>query len=371
MVLLTIGGQVHGQSKQAVTEAKIAELRQQIAQVQARIERNQGEKNSLQEALKNTERSINAIDNRLLEIREAIGRELATLETLATEARILSGELDLESAQMTSEIRQLWSLQQGGGLRIIFGDQSPDRLARNMAFYRRLLNQRKDNIDRFLTLLDEIASNTAATQASEQRLDDQRQQLEQDRATAAGLQQERTETLAQINAEMASDTSKMAQLSADAQRLSELLEALRQTLAELDTPSDYKPFANMKGQMPYPLNAKPSYRFGSIRNSANMRWRGWLFPAREGEQVIAIHHGRVVYADWLRGQGLLIIIDHGEGYLSLYGHNRSLRKDVGDWVTPGTVIASAGSTGGRDAPGLYFEIRLDGKPIDPGQWLKR
>ena len=112
-------------------------------------------------------------------------------------------------------------------------------------------------------------------------------------------------------------------------------------------------------------------RQGTRTNVADMRWRGWLIPAPEGAEIKAIHHGRVVYADWLRGQGLLLIIDHGEGYLSLYGHNRSLQREVGDWVKPGDIIATVGASGGATSPGLYFEIRHDGQPVNPSSWIKR
>jgi len=102
-----------------------------------------------------------------------------------------------------------------------------------------------------------------------------------------------------------------------------------------------------------------------------MRWGGWLIPSEEGTPVRAVHHGRVVYADWLRGQGLLLIIDHGGGWLTLYSHNRSLRREVGDWVQPGDAIATVGASGGADQPALYFEIRKDGEPVDPQRWIKR
>jgi len=370
-LLLSVTAVSQSTSKEEATQAKLEQLRKQIALVQKRLERNRGQRDSLQTQLRATEREISDIDNALITVRAAIQIELKQLDTLSTEAKKLNEQVTTQRENLLSELRQLWGLNQGGSARILFGDQSPDRLARNLAFYKRLLHQRADRIDQFLTLLDEVEANTQATRAAQQRLSDRRATLERDRGRAAVLQRERKETLAQIESDLQTDGARVRQLQQDSERLSELLEELRKTLAELDTPIDYKPFTAAKGEMRYPVTARPSHRFGEIRNRANMRWQGWLLPAREGSEIQAIHHGRVVYADWLRGQGLLMIIDHGEGYLSLYGHNRSLRKEIGDWVTPGMVIATVGASGGNTAPGVYFEIRHQGKPIDPSPWLKR
>ena len=119
-----------------------------------------------------------------------------------------------------------------------------------------------------------------------------------------------------------------------------------------------------------PVTGTPSNRFGGRRN-ADIRWRGWLIPAEEGESIRAVHAGQVIYADWLRGQGLLIVIDHDDGWLTLYAQNHSLMRQVGDRVAAGDVIARAGASGGHDVTGLYFEVRHQGQPVDPAKWIRR
>lgn len=358
-------------AREAETQAKITELQRQIAAMQRKIDQQQGEKNTLQKRLQATETELGRISNSLKAVETAIEQELPKLAALDRERKRLDAEVDMEEARMTGELRNLWALQQGGSLRVLFGDQGPDQLARNLAYYRLLLTSRSEAITQFTALLDAVAENAKALQASQRRLAQQRETLEQQRASTVALQAERKATLASIEKSLTSDNARMARMEADAARLSNLLEELRRTLEELDTPTSYKPFTQAKGKMPLPLGGRPSNRFGGKRNAGNMRWRGWLIPARSGSDVKAIHHGRVVYADWLRGQGLLLIIDHGEGYLSLYGHNRSLQREVGDWVGPGDVIATVGASGGAESPALYFEIRHKGEPINPGQWLAR
>ena len=125
-----------------------------------------------------------------------------------------------------------------------------------------------------------------------------------------------------------------------------------------------------RGAMRWPTEGRLGNRFGRPRNQGKMRWRGVTINAETGTPVNAIHHGRVVYADWLRGSGLLLVLDHGEGYMSLYAHNETLLRDVGDWVTAGAPIATVGASGGRERPALYFEIRHRGDPVDPGDWCR-
>jgi septal ring factor EnvC (AmiA/AmiB activator) len=120
--------------------------------------------------------------------------------------------------------------------------------------------------------------------------------------------------------------------------------------------------------MAWPVEGRITERFGRPRNSGKMKWQGVRLKAETGATVSAIHHGRVVYADWLRGSGLLLVIDHGEGYMSLYAHNESLLRDVGEWVSTGAAIATVGDSGGQSEAGLYFEIRKDGKPTNPQAW---
>ena len=133
--------------------------------------------------------------------------------------------------------------------------------------------------------------------------------------------------------------------------------------------SGAEPFASMRGRLAWPLAGKIVTAFGAADESGR-RSSGLLVAAKTGTAVHAVSHGRVVFADWLRGYGLMIIVDHGDGYLSLYGCNETLLKDVGDWVNAGETIATSGASGGQKTPGLYFELRTKGQPVDPRAWLR-
>lgn len=352
-------------------ESRLATLKTQIAALQKRMAQKTSEGNALEDQLRESDLRINTLDQSLQRLEQAIAEQLAKLDTLKAEQALLQEELNQEQGAMDAELRNLWALQQGGGLRVLFSDQSPERLARNLAYFRRLLAARQDNIQQFSTLLDRVLTNAEAIQTVQAELTQQRQAIAAQHQQLLELQASRRDTLVGIRQSLNSDLARKQKLEADAQQLTRLLQDLRTTLEELDTSGSYVAFEEARGKMPMPVSGKVANRYGGKKSLGDLRWRGWTIPTAEGAEVRAIHHGRVVYADWLRGQGLLMIIDHGNGYLSLYGHNRSLQREVGDWVSPGEAVATVGSSGGAEYPGLYFEIRHDGEPVNPGLWIKR
>ena len=358
-------------SQEQDTEAQLETLQLEISEIQIEIAKKQSKKGALQTRLADAEKSIGKLEQRLLSIERKIASELPRLAALEIERDRLQNDVVAEQTNMTRDFRTLWALREGGGLRILFGDQSPNEMGLNLAYFDRVLQQRSDAVARYQALLRRIQVNADAPRVSQAELAQQSSALEKERLLAAGLQTERRLALSAVEASLSDDTTRMAQLKQDQAQLTDLLKQIGQRLSALNTPSPAISFKDAKGQMIFPAQGKASNRFGASRNSGDMLWRGWLIPAPEGSNVLALHHGRVVYADWLRGQGLLIILDHGEGYFSLYGQNRSLRREVGDWVTPGDVIATVGASGGALEPALYFEIRSAGEPVDPARWIKR
>ena len=168
-----------------------------------------------------------------------------------------------------------------------------------------------------------------------------------------------------------SDEDELKRLQEDQQRLQALLKQVEVAVAKIKLPSDATPFKNMKKKLPRPVNGSYDKRFGKRHKGGQLQWEGDAFYAPIGTTVTSVHYGRVVFADWFRGKGFLMIIDHGDGYMSLYAHNQSLLRDEGDWISQGEAIATLGNTGGLDHAELYFEIRHHGKPQNPKYWLKK
>ena len=351
------------------TQREIDALKAKIALIQEDMERKRTERDVLQTRLRDTELELASLDQSLIEIEDAIETELDQLLTLDEERKSLQLSLDQEQKHLSDEMRSIWLMNQGGGLRLLFGNQEPDQLALNLVFFERLLESREASLERFAKLIKRADKNREALSESQKRLSERRSRLEEQRSQQTLVQAERQAALANILQSLNKDSGQLKELEANATALTALLEKIRSALSDLDLVAPVKPFSEARDSMVYPTSEAPANRYGARRNASDMRWRGWLIPAAEGSDVRAIYHGQVVYADWLRGQGLLVIIDHGDGFLSLYGHNRSLLRSVGDRVNPGDVVARAGTTGGLERAALYFEIREAGNPVDPALWL--
>ena len=216
--------------------------------------------------------------------------------------------------------------------------------------------------------LEHIAAQVSAIEGTEKDLTARTAAIAETREQLATQQATRRQTIARINSQLEQDQRQLDTLIQDRERLNRLLTELQ--AITLPEPPPVQPFAELKGQLAMPIEGAPLNRFGAVRN-ADLHWRGWLIPAEQGEPVRAVHGGRVIFADWLRGQGLLLVVDHGDGWLSLYAQNHSLLRAVGDWVSAGEMLSRAGASGGSEVSGLYFEIRYQGEPVDPDDWFLR
>ena len=176
--------------------------------------------------------------------------------------------------------------------------------------------------------------------------------------------------LATLKARLAEDGAEIERLAAQEADLSRLIAELTSILSDYPITSD-QPFASLKGKLTWPVAGQLLHDFGQPRANGRLKWNGVVLAASRGREVRAVYHGRVIFADWLDGMGLLVIVDHGGGYLTLYGHNETTMKSAGDWVAPGDVIATVGASGGQPRASLYFEIRRNARPVDPGAWFSR
>ena len=350
------------------TNEQLSQLKEQIDAIQARLDASEKERDTLQRDLRDIDLQIGDSDVKA----EALDRQQRALEdrlqVLEQEGRSMQADQAAREALIEQSIQHMWAMQQGGGLRVWLGDQKPEEVARNISYLQLLIDDQRELISRYQQGLEDIERNVQRVAETQTQLTVQMSAQNDVRETLASQRAARQQTLQAINAQVRTDAQALATLQADQQRLNELLNELANVPAA-PIPAA-QPFADLKGALPMPVTGTPSNRFGGRRN-ADIRWRGWLIPAEEGESIRAVHAGQVIYADWLRGQGLLIVIDHDDGWLTLYAQNHSLMRQVGDRVAAGDVIARAGASGGHDVTGLYFEVRHQGQPVDPAQWIRR
>ena len=369
MMLLT-SGHLTGQSSKdtSETESQLSALREDIAAIRTQLDAQEEARDGLQDTLGRTERSIGELNQQLTASTQEKQRLQEKLTSLRTENDVLKEDQIRLEADVEAGIRQLWMLQRGGGLRVWLGDQDPQQTARHLAYYRLILKEQQHSIERYQQGVADIAARVNAILRTETDLTARAAAIAATREQLTAEQDTRRQTIARINTQLKQDQAQLDALILNQNRLNMLLERL-QAIALPASPAS-QPFAALRGQLTMPIEGKPINRFGAIRN-ADLRWRGWLIPAEQGDPIRAVHGGRVIFADWLRGQGLLLVVDHGDEWLSLYAQNHSLLRAVGDWVSSGEVLSLAGATGGSEMNGLYFEIRHQGEPVDPADWFRR
>jgi len=265
------------------------------------------------------------------------------------------------------QVRAAYKVGRQEYLKILLNQENPSQISRTLKYYDYFNRARAAQVERYNATLaslrqveQQIVEESAVLQDDQVKLKERQRELTRSRS-------DREATLATLNATILDRDAEIRKLTTDRGHLEELLERISRNIAQLPAPSSVVPFVDVRGRMTLPVEGSITDRFGTP-NKGSVRWNGLFIAAEAGKPVYAIHYGRVVFSDWLRGFGLMIIINHGNGYMSLYGHNQAIFRETGEWVQAGEVIGSAGNSGGLDRTGLYFEIRVSGKPTDPLGW---
>ena len=359
----------------AFAESEGEETRQRLQQLEKDIKRIDWEiseastrRSVLQRQLRDAEVDMGRLKKNIAQTSKAITDGEAELATLEAQRTDLEKARDSQQQRIKTELRAAWRMGDQGQLKILLNQEDPNTLARAMAYYRYIFAARDTLLQTYRTTLAKLVDIALRVDATLATLSQKSDTLEAQRSELTQAQADREIAVLELNGRINDKGERRKKLQSDREELEKLLRAIEEAVVDLLVPDNFQAFALAKGKMLWPVSGKRSNRFGRFRNTAKMRWQGVTIPTKEGTTVQAIHHGRVVYADWLKGLGLLLIVDHGEGYMSLYTHNSSLLREVGEWVTGGTPVATAGSSGGQNRSALYFEVRHNGKPVDPAKW---
>jgi septal ring factor EnvC (AmiA/AmiB activator) len=370
--LLSCSGSVAAQAdgERAQAESALEGVRKEIGELQKSLEKSRAEHANEHARLREVDLQIQAanLEVRTLEKqRQSHLGELAGLERQRNDYLI---RLKQRHDQLAEQIRASYRLDSQSRLKLILNQASPAQLGRMLAYYDYInraqvskisgLREALTTLDTMQQSIDQELSRLETVQTEQRAVMDQLDQQRKQRRTL----------LVELDERIDDEESRLRELERNQQDLETLLERLTGVLA--DIPADlgkHLGVARQKGRLPMPVKGPVRHAFGHSRGGG-LHWQGWLIAAVAGIEVSAVAYGRVAFADWLRGYGLLIIIDHGEGFMSLYGHNESLLHEAGDWVEPGEIISVIGVRTGNDQ-GLYFELRKNGKSVDPAAWLAR
>lgn len=352
-------------------EERLQKLRSRIGTLQEKLNETRGRRDSVREEVRDLEKRIGGLLHNIRRTDARLRTNERKLADLKARAARENGNLALQRKQLGRQIYTAYVTGNQDYPKMLLNQESPAGVARVLAYYRYFNRERTQRITDIETTLSQLDVLEKQIRKQSEDLETLRGTQHEQKTALETARTRRGKLLASLNREVHSRSGEIDKLRADEKRLEQLVEELNTVLPDTPLPSGaVARFSKLRGRLPLPTRGRILARYGAQKNVGNLKWRGLFISGREGQNVIAVHRGRVVFADWLRGFGLLLILDHGDGYMTLYGHNQSLHKAVGEWVEAGEVIASLGNTGDVPQPGLYFEIRQNGEPRDPLIWCK-
>ena len=353
------------------TAQELEKLKKAISGLQVQLESRREDRSGLVSELRKLETGMSDL---LAQIKATEKKITSTRKQLAAfEKRQLRLEADLQRQEqdLEEQLRSAYLLGHQSKLKLLLNQEDPQQLTRLLAYYDYIVAANKGQLDDFTADLRELIATRENVAEQSRVLALSRKNLEEQLNGLQSLKDSRKSTLAKMDAEINSAEARLQRLAEERQELEQLLQNMDRELARLELDREMPKFADARGKMPWPVKGRLRNSFGSSRGQGGLSWQGVNIRAEEGAEVRAVHDGRVVYSDWLRGAGLLVIIDHGDGFMSLYANNQQLMKETGDWVSGGDMLATVGRSGGQEQPGLYFEIRSQGEPQDPVLWCNK
>lgn len=348
---------------------ELAAVKQRIESIRQSLQREAQRRDALTGELKEVDMSVQAAREQLAAVRErrrTTERQIAELER---ERADITQHVARERTQLAAEVKLAYINGTDEHLRMLLNQQDPVKLGRMLVYYSYLGRMRADRIQQIQEQLAHLELVSEKIAEEHQRLEALEREQAQEVAGLAKARERRAATLAQVQARLKDRNSQLAKLERDAKGLERLIAELRRAAQDFPDVGN-QPFAKTRGKLPWPVRGKLLSRFGQARGGG-LKWQGITIGASRGTQVRAPYPGRVLYADWLAGMGLLVVVDHGGGFMSLYGHNEQLYRKVGDRVQVGDVIGAVGDGGPSRGTGLYFEIRQGRQALDPVQWLTK
>jgi septal ring factor EnvC (AmiA/AmiB activator) len=352
-----------------VKEQELEEVRERISELKQDMDRRAAERDRITGELQSAEVRISEKRVHLQELekqRRFSENKKAELDLKLTARQ---QELATETSLLEAQVRAAYMNGGQERIKLLLNQHDPATLGRLLAYYRYFSEFRGKNIQAVTAHIVELQQLRAEVAREDERLAGLARARYVELTELNTAQDNRQQLLASLKKRITEEGSEIQRLAAQEQDLSRLIAELGSILADYPIRSE-EPFSELKGRLTWPVAGALVHDFGQPR-AGGLKWNGVVLNAPRGREVRAVYHGRVVFADWLSGLGLLVIVDHGEGFMTLYGYNETLLKASGDWVAPGDVIATVGDSGGQAQAGLYFEIRQGKTPVNPRRWITR
>ncbi|KAF1069024.1 MAG: Murein hydrolase activator EnvC [Pseudomonas citronellolis] len=401
--------------ERADTQRQIEQTQKDILDLKKTLDGIQEEKSGVQKQLKSTETQMGDLEKQIKTLQDDLKKSEEELQRLDNEKKKLEGARLEQQRLIAIQARAAYQSGRQEYLKLLLNQEHPEKFSRTLTYYDYLNRARVEQLKAFNETLRQLSNVEQDITSQKSQQLEQQSTLQARRDELEQARKERQQALAKLNSDFSSGDRKLKERQQSEADLNKVLKTIEETLArqareaeearqralaqereraqhDRELAAEGKPvpkrpdysgplvssgagfggaFESARGKLPWPVDGRILARFGSPRgDDPRATWDGVLIGASAGTTVRAVHGGRVVFADWLRGAGLLVILDHGGGYLSLYGHNQSLLKNAGDTVKAGDSIATVGASGGQSSPAVYFAIRHQGRPTDPSIWCR-
>ena len=381
LLLLVWCGLIPVSAAYASQHEELENLRKRIATMQREIDKTSESKSEAADALRESERGISDSNRKLAELAGQLHTADMKLNGLQTQEQQMSRDLEIQQKQLGKLLYQQYLGGKQEYLKLLLNNQNPNQANRDLQYYQYIARNRAAWLSALRGNLAALNTVSTATREQQTELKSLRAEQSAQKKTLEKEQRARQQMLGKISQQLRLQRREISRLQRDENRLAQLVDRLTKMLAQPKSKSlfrndnlpdsrfDGSPFDQLKGKLALPVKGEVTNQFGAQRPDSTVQWKGLFLRTSAGQAVKVVAAGRVVFADWLRGFGNLLIVDHGKGYMSLYGNNETLYKQVGDVLRGGDTVAAVGNSGGNEDSGLYFELRHESKPLDPMKWL--
>ncbi|AOE49035.1 Peptidase M23 [Kangiella sediminilitoris] len=353
---------------QAEKELKI--LKAAISEIQEELEDNLAQQSQAQQKIKSIDKKLAEVTSQLRQTKKRITQANNKLQSLEVEQTEKIALREKQRQRLASQLRSAYIAGRQEYVKLLLNQEDPAKVSRMLEYYRYLNQARIDDIEELQQTLQRLQTIEQDIQSTLITLSDLEEAQVVQQKEQQELKKEQQVALNQLKESYSSQNSRLEKLRKDEQELAKVIRSIEKTLRQFAPKQSLAGLSKFKNKLQWPVKGSVLHRYGSNKLGNRLKWNGILIGSKEGDPVHAIHHGQVVFADWLRGYGLVVIVDHGKGYLSLYGQNQTLMKSPGDWVEAGEPVATSGGSGGSGQSGLYFEIRYNGRPQNPVAWIR-
>ena len=370
MLMVVLASQVSiAASTKSQQQEKLDKIRDNINKVESSLDQDKSKRGKLQRELKSLDKKIAKLSKEINYTKHLIKKYNNLIKSLNNELKDIDNSLKSHKEALSQQIKTAYVMGKNETIKLLLNQQNAIEMGHAVIYYQYLNKTRSHQILEYNLLVHEKTNlKDRITSKSLELTQLKKNQFMQKNRFSANRSR-RNKLISLLDNKIVTNEDALASLLTHRKKIEQLLMSLGEVLADIPTkPAGEKAFSAQKGRLPWPVAGRIVNKFGAKKARSDLKWNGVVLAMNYGEPVHAINRGRVIFSNWLQGYGFIIILDHGSSYMSLYGYNQNLLKEAGDWVNQGDIIATVGDSGGQNASGLYFEIRKQGKPINPRNW---